>query len=350
MNKLQTGLQGVPHKLYGYGFSKRKQAIVTRFVSPATVKFMRSTANCLGKRTVLVWGSQEVSPDTTPDLRVVRVEDGFLRSVGLGAAFVEPISWVFDQRGIYYDARTPSDLEVLLQDGQITAELVDRAIKLREKIVATEITKYNVGNNKWVAPENVEKIILVPGQVEADASLRFGAPGIRTNLELLTAVRQANPNAYIIYKPHPDVLAGLRAEGTDENRCQQYCDAVVTDVSMGSLLLEVDEVHVLTSLAGFEALMRQKKVTCYGRPFYSGWGLTTDILPLERRTRQRSLDELVAATIIMYPQYVSRITKKHISAEDALDELLEWKANANNRTSYLGACLGRVLRWIGLND
>ena len=94
---------------------------------------------------------------------------------------------------------------------------------------------------------------------------------------------------------------------------------------MGTLLSGVDEVHVLTSLAGFEALLRGKKVTCYGQPFYAGWGLTDDRMPPARRTRRLTLDELVAGTLILYPTYVSRVTGKFTTPERALDELLEWR-------------------------
>ena len=147
---------------------------------------------------------------------------------------------------------------------------------------------------------------------------------------LLQAVRQAHPSAYIIYKPHPDVLAGLRMKGEGEGGAMRWCDEVVTDAAMGKLLSAVDEVHVLTSLAGFEALLRGKKVTCYGQPFYAGWGLTDDRLPLARRTRCLTLDELAAGALILYPTYVSRITGKFTTAERALDELLDWRQQQKN--------------------
>jgi capsular polysaccharide export protein len=100
---------------------------------------------------------------------------------------------------------------------------------------------------------------------------------------------------------------------------------VVVDVSMGELLPQVDEVHTLTSLAGFEALLRGKKVVCHGQPFYAGWGRTEDREPVARRTRRLTLDELVAGTLILYPTYVSRTTGRFTTAERALAELLAWR-------------------------
>ena len=214
-----------------------------------------------------------------PDVRILRLEDGFLRSVGLGVDLIQPISWVVDSRGIYYDATRPSDLEHLLAEMVFPPEMITRAALLRERIVAEGLTKYNVGAGSWQRPSGVGKVLLVPGQVESDASLAYGAPDFRTNRGLLEAVRQANPQDYIVYKPHPDVMAGLRAKGAGEDAALRWCDEVVTDAAMGDLLMAVDEVHALTSLAGFEALLRDKPVTCYGLPFYSGMGLNKRYCP-----------------------------------------------------------------------
>jgi capsular polysaccharide export protein len=259
------------------------------------------------------------------DVKVIRVEDGFLRSVGLGAELVSPVSWVMDGRGIHYDATRESDLEHLLQTGEFSAELLERAARLRERIVAAGITKYNTGRGSWSRPFTPTRVILVPGQVESDASLLLGSPGIRTNLGLLRAVREANPRSYIVYKPHPDVAAGIRAGGVTEREALHWCNEVVPDVSVNMVLKEVDEVHVLTSLTGFEALLREKPVTCHGLPFYAGWGLTRDELTEPRRRRRLSLDELVAGALILYPRYVSRISGERVTAEAALDELLQWR-------------------------
>ncbi|MDD2741856.1 MAG: beta-3-deoxy-D-manno-oct-2-ulosonic acid transferase [Rhodocyclaceae bacterium] len=263
-----------------------------------------------------------------------RIEDGFLRSVGLGAELARPVSWVIDRRGIYYDAMVVSDLEYILSSASFDLALCARAAHLRGRIVAARLTKYNVGGLKWQRPVGVQRVILVPGQVESDASLAFGAPGERTNMGLLRRVREANPKAYVIYKPHPDVLARLRKEGADEQFAASWCDEVVTEVSLGDLLAEVDEVHVLTSLSGFEALLRGKPVTCYGQPFYSGWGLTIDILPHPRRQRKLSLDALVAGALIEYPLYLSRDGQCLISPEEALDSLLAWRERKGSKSPW----------------
>lgn len=314
----------VPNTVYAVGFTGLKQPILRDFLQGSEVRFVRRPEDAPADATLVVWG-QAFRDERRP---VIRVEDAFLRSVGLGADLVRPLSLVFDSSGVYYDATAPSDLEHLLQAGDFSADLLARARRLRERIVEQELTKYNVGSPGWTRPDGATRIILVPGQVESDASISYGAPGIRSNMGLLQAVREANPSAHILYKPHPDVVAGLRMKGEGEDEAMRWCDEVVTDAAMGELLSAVDEVYVLTSLAGFEALLREKIVICYGQPFYAGWGLTEDQLPLARRARRLTLDELVAGALILYPTYVSRTTGRFTTPERALDELLDWRQKA----------------------
>lgn len=332
--------------LHALDFSPWKRSVLCQCFPGVRVVFITSAVDAPAGGVLAVWGMKPVKGDLASDVRILRLEDGFLRSVGLGADLIRPLSWVVDARGIYYDATRPSDLEHLLADTAFDPALIQRAARLRERIVAEGVTKYNVGVSGWQRPPGVKRVILVPGQVESDASLAYGAPNIRTNIELLQAVRQAHPGEYIVYKPHPDVMAGLRAKGAREDEALSWCDELVTGAAMGDLLIAVDEVHVLTSLAGFEALLRGKSVTCYGQPFYSGWGLTTDIVPLARRSRRLSLDELVAGVLIEYPLYLSRTSDALITPEQALDELLAWRVKAGRGEPWWRQYSRLVLRFI----
>ncbi|RMX04051.1 capsular polysaccharide biosynthesis protein [Corticibacter populi] len=358
----------LPRRVYAVGFSWLKRAKVRRFLDGSEVTFTRHIRQVPEHATIALWGCRKTLPSgnaQTGSLHnpsLVRLEDGFLRSVGLGADLVQPLSWVVDTRGIYYDATCPSDLEWLLANTDFTSELRERAAALGARIVASGITKYNTGIGTWQRPAGTQgrRVLLVPGQVESDAALTWGAPGIRTNMALLQAVRQANPDAHVIYKPHPDVVARLRAQGQGEALAHAHCDEVVVDVSMQQLLDAVDEVHVLTSLAGFEALLRGRKVVTYGCPFYAGWGLTNDRQPLpqpadtpdaaSRRGRALTLDELVACVLILYPTYVSASSGRYTTPERTLDELLAWRqAGADTDSPWLRTkrALLRLAQWGG---
>ncbi|WP_298292978.1 beta-3-deoxy-D-manno-oct-2-ulosonic acid transferase [Thiomonas sp.] len=316
----------LPGVLYVVDFPRWKWPILRQCFAGRSLRFVSADAIPPQARAVVLWGRAPLPAALGADVPVLRVEDGFLRSVGLGAELVRPLSWVIDRRGMYYDASAPSELEDLLRTTEFDQPLIARARSLRERIVAEGLTKYNVGARRWQPPSQARRVVLVPGQVESDASIRFGAVTLRRNMELLRQVRSLEPDAFIVYKPHPDVAARLRITGVDEERAHQWCDAVVTDVPMHTLLDTVDAVHVLTSLTGFEALLRGRAVVCHGQPFYSGWGITKDQHPHPRRGRPLSLDALVAAAIILYPLYLDRFGHGLISPEQALDQLALWKA------------------------
>lgn len=318
--------------VYAVGFSRWKRRILPLFMSGSTVRFVRHGSQVPHGATLVVWGRSE--PVGVPsDIRTVRIEDGFLRSVGLGADLTTPLSWVCDDLGMYYDASRPSRLEVILRRTTFTPELCDRAEALRKAILAAGLTKYNLAhpNEGWRRPPTSRRVILVPGQVETDASIRHGAADIRTNLALLQAVRAANPDAYIVYKPHPDVVAGLRQGGHDAEGMRATCDELLLGGDMAQILAVVDEVHTLTSLTGFEALLRGVSVTCYGRPFYAGWGLTQDKAYILRRGRELTLPELVAGALILYPTYISRTTGRFTTPERAVSELMAWRDAGGSR-------------------
>lgn len=291
---------------------------------------------------VIVWGMGPV-PAQDEHRRVIRVEDGFIRSAGLGVDLTAPQSWVLDSVGMYYDSGRPSGLEELLQSAEIESSLMDRADALIERLRTSGATKYNVGLKTWRRPANGKKVILVPGQVESDASVQYGSPRVKTNDHLLQAVRERNPDAWIVYKVHPDVVAGMR-KGQQQTDSKLF-DELVKSQDMHHMLMQVDEVHTMTSLAGFEALIRGKKVVCYGQPFYSGWGLTEDLEPVGRRTRKRSLNELVAAALIMYPTYVSATTGYFTTVERVLDEI-EQVRGKDSWLKSLRRMLSRYVRFM----
>jgi capsular polysaccharide export protein len=164
--------------------------------------------------------------------------------------------------------------------------------------------------------------VLVPGQVEDDASIRQGCESVRTNLALLEAARVACPEAFIVYKPHPDVASGNRRGQVPPDRALAHADWIEQEASLVSCIEAADAVHTMTSMAGFEALLRGKSVIVFGRPFYAGWGLTEDRLAIPRRTRSLSLDELVTGVLLRYPLYWDWELKGFTSCEAVLRRLI----------------------------
>ncbi|WP_309704434.1 MULTISPECIES: beta-3-deoxy-D-manno-oct-2-ulosonic acid transferase [unclassified Sphingomonas] len=303
------------------GISWWKRREITRFLwSPGKrLRFMRSEERAIAHASrvggaVAVWPSR-ISAGMprraeAAGVPLIRVEDGFVRSIGLGSDMVPPSSVTVDRRGIHYDPARPSDLEALLASQQWSPALLEQARVLRTNIVAARISKYaGGGGHDFPERQSERRLILVPGQVSDDMSVRLGGGGLSDNLELLRRARSLEPEAEIWFRPHPDVDAGHRKGGVPDSDVLTVANRVVRGGGMAELLDRVDGVHVLTSLTGFEALMRDRDVTCHGMPFYAGWGLTRDLLPCPpRRGRMLTLDQLVATVLILYPRYLDPVT------------------------------------------
>ncbi|HDR2511230.1 TPA: beta-3-deoxy-D-manno-oct-2-ulosonic acid transferase, partial [Enterobacter roggenkampii] len=229
------------------------------------------------------------------EIKKTYVEDGFLRSVGLGAAHTPPLSLNFDSKTLYFNSREESDLEMLLNTYDFDEKLIERAKVFKDKLIKSGISKYNNSvptNISSIYGDKKSKRILVIGQVEDDASIEYGSKVKYTNNDLVMIARLENPDAQVIYKPHPDVLNGFRKYQSNPKDVRHICQIITQDIPLSQSLETIDHVYTISSLAGFEALIRGIYVTTLGCPFYSGWGLTDDRQENSRRQRNLSIDEL----------------------------------------------------------
>ncbi|MDM1341479.1 capsular polysaccharide biosynthesis protein [Acinetobacter pseudolwoffii] len=288
-----------------YGFSPWKKKFIADFLSfpKLSLKFQRYLKPKKNQPT-LAWGKKAQRLKDQNYLNVITVEDGFIRSVGLGATLIRPCSLVFDDVGIYYDATKPSGIENLLNQVNLTEQQLQRARDLQQKLIDLNISKYNVGESRPLKRPQHSRVLLVVGQVEDDMSIQLGGIGIKTNLDLLKQVRGDHPDSYIIYKPHPDVQTGLRVGKISDQDMLTYANQIELNTSILECFEICDEVHTITSLSGFEALIRGLKVYCYGLPFYAGWGLTQDLYSSQRRNNKNiTLETLLYVTLVEYPTY-----------------------------------------------
>ncbi|MDI7860645.1 capsular polysaccharide biosynthesis protein [Rhizobiaceae bacterium n13] len=316
----------LPRKIYAVGLSPWKRLALDPFLKgmhgrAVHMRTMGAAENAARRKDgcVAVWGSERVLPADVP---AIRIEDGFIRSRGLGADLVMPSSIAIDGGHVYYDARGESALEHMIATMTFDAGLLARAGALVDEIVRRGVSKYNLPampEMPDVAPGILK--ILVPGQVEKDASIRFGSPEVKTNADLLARVRVLYPDAYIVYKEHPDVAAGLRSGGAQP----QGANFVARSGDILHWIEWCDRVETMTSLTGFEALLRCKHVGVHGIPFYAGWGLTDDRVSVPRRRRRASLEMLAAAALILYPSYIHPVSRMPCSPEDLVQEFgLPW--------------------------
>jgi capsular polysaccharide export protein len=318
----------------------------------ATAKTAVPAAKAVDGR-IVVWATREPPNLQTlakqHGVEIARLEDGFLRSVGLGAALTPGLSYVLDQSGLHYDPSRPSDLEALIEAGDFSGAVLTRARSLIEKLIASRVTKYNLrgllpAKTRW---SEATKHILVAGQVEDDASLRLGAGSIRRNADLLAAVRAEDPDAFLLWKAHPDVVAGLREGEIAPKFVRQFADFDASNFDTAGLLGVVDEVHVMTSALGFEALLLGRRVVVHGCPFYTGWGLTEDRYPIERRTRRASIEEIAAAALIIYPFYIDPKTGLPCGPEVSLARLKDknlWRSGFLARARFFYGRAARLIK------
>lgn len=334
--------------LFGFSIWKRKFMFPflgknLNFISTFSKNPLQQALNLgLNKDSAIyIWGKKEY-PQVQKwcdknSVNIIRVEDGFIRSVGLGSDLTRPYSLVFDDVGIYFDTTSPSRLENILNYHKFSSSELEAAKKLKDILIDSKISKYNDDKDGIISSKNGKKIALVIGQVEDDASVRIGADGMK-NIELLEQARLNSPNSHIIYKPHPDVVSGNRIGLVDIDQALKYCDEVLEGVSMPTLLDLADEIHTMTSTSGLEAILRGKRVICYGRPFWAGWGLSDDKKPQPRRYRSLSSDELVAGAYLLYPRYIHPLNLEACEACDLVvalqEQIKELKSNILMQIKY----------------
>lgn len=322
---------------WAFNVAKWKRPLLRRYLPFHRLRYMalkesiydRHAAISMSVNPVfIVWGM--IQPDDLTEyaeefnIPIVRLEDGFFRSMGLGSEHNPPYSLCIDKTGIYFDSSKPSDLESILANYDFSKDsrLMDEARACLSEIRTHGLSKYN----EVIPPKahllygpKVKTRILVIGQVEDDQSLLFGCNQIMNNVDLIRLVAQENPDAQIIYKAHPDILAGKRNEISNPQDVAELAEIFETSLTLKDALYEVDRVYTLTSLAGFEALIHGVPVTTIGAPFYSGWGLTDDRQITARRTRKLSLEELFAGAYLLYPKYYDPELRRRSSLLDVIE-------------------------------
>ena len=324
--------------IYSMGLTPYKFVQIKRYIPfIRRINLVKLVSKHYKNITLATWGMDHYKTKFDNSISRVYLEDGFIRSVGLGAKLIESSSLNIDTKALYYDGSTESDLEYLLKFYDSRNIDKDKAQSIIKQIVSKSVTKYNLDENNW-KPNNInhkKDIVLVIGQVPADASLKLGIPldsPIKTNIQLLSECRKKYPESWIIFKPHPDLTNHLRYSNENEHFFRDICDEYLDDVSITCLFKYVNRVCVLTSLAGFEALIRGIPVTTFGVPFYAGWGLTDDYLSGHSWISRRSnypinLERLVYLTLFVYPQYRSLKDNSILTVHETIDQLQEKKVN-----------------------
>lgn len=328
-------------RTYAVNFSKWKRPLLEKmfpdrkfYYIPNLFRdgFFRRLHRWLGARSIFIWGMHcgddvdKLIRDTGMD--VLRFEDGFIRSVGLGSQHVPPLSWCLDTKAMHYNSRRPTRLDEILanHDFENDHDLMQEARECIELLRLHSISKYNLpfGPLDEARFAKDKKRVLCLGQVEDDQSIEFGANRTIRNTDLVRLAAQENPDAEVIFKVHPDYLAGKRKPLSNIDEVADLCTIIGNETPLHSLFGRVQRVFTITSLAGFEALMHSVPVTALGMPFYAGWGLTDDRQKVpEWRGRQLSFEQVFAGSYILYPVYLTPGTMEPCTLRETIKRIRE---------------------------
>jgi len=252
------------------------------------------------------------------DLDYIRIEDGFIRSNGLGVTGAKSMSFIIDKSGIFYDKVNDNDLKDIILKQKLSIIEEKKIRDIIKYITDNKISKYNNICTKSIDTLNIsdKKNILIIGQVDNDMSLKYGLiDNHDVYLDIIKFINSNNTNHTIYIKLHPDILSGVKKSSLDLNQLRNMNVIIITDnYNPIELLSKFEEIHTLTSQMGFEALMIGKKVHTWGVPFYSGYGITEDhniYYEDVRNTIPRSLEIVFKSMYLDYTIYID-LNKKEV--------------------------------------
>ena len=269
---------------------------------------------------IVCWGCKYDYKDSLSIAIKEEVEDGFLRSVGLGVEKVMPMSLIVDGSSIHFDRNRVSTIKAMAyRRQQLGEELLRRSERCIAFIKNYDIDKYNISRSpSLIELSKSEEYVLVLGQVDSDASIRYACEVPITSNQLVYLAKMRHPFSKIIYRPHPEVVRELQTDQESFKNLKRICILDDSGSSLTELLRadEIKKVYTISSLSGMESLFYNKEVYVYGSPFYSGWGLTNDFnTPFIKSVK---LSELFYYSYIDYPIYICPFTNDRITVEETL--------------------------------
>src|SRR5688572_26456718 len=237
---------------------------------------------------------------------------------------------------------SPEEIESLLeQRAWESAELLVRARSAMATLVAARL-----GGDCWASDPGAQALglpergmVLVVAEGEYDLC----PLGARTD----GAAQRHLLDAVCAERGHRDVLVFAPRR----RRRVPLHDAIVAQaaardwrimaqpLSPWTLLDAAATVYTLGHEIGLLALARGQTVRCFGRPYYAGWGLTSDDSTVAPRAFRRSVEEIFAAACLLGRPCIDLFTGRPCSFEHFCAQLAEWQ-RVNEANRRIAVCTG----------
>lgn len=287
---------------------------------------------------------------------IIVLEDTFFRSIDLfqkgkskeyNDRWALPVGYTISNFA-HYDIRGHGTLEKMLTDDfrPLSNSQINRTRSVIDYIKTHKLSKYNNQWNNLSRPisnklKTKERKIIIVDQALNDQSVVLSKADKRVFELMLRCALKITPHVFI--KIHPEQLVGRRKgyyNVVDDNEYQVYITKekfptltlIGESVNPIELLEQFDEVWTVSSQLGFEALMLGKKVVCFGAPFYSGYGLTHDMVNHKvfefRKEYKRTIEDIFYTTYIRYSHYFNPF---NVSNKWEIEDVLSYLKEHSNQ-------------------
>ncbi|MCP0914814.1 hypothetical protein NKV53_10805 [Legionella sp. 27cVA30] len=232
-------------------------------------------------------------------------------------------SILIDDLGYYYETTRPTRLQQLLNGNQeLTRTQENYAKSCMKQIINNDLLSFSKNTQEILGRAGAAKILLI------DEAMR--APHLAGGLANKDTFKNMLLEALQCYPDH-DILIYYPQEGRGERHFynkafllpylkeHKNIFMLAPCYPFQVILKHVEEVFVVTANKGFEAVYSGKKVTCFGAPFYSNWGLTHDKVKLANHIRQRGILDVFYFAYIVLSRYYHPVLEKKCQLHELLD-------------------------------
>lgn len=290
------------------------------------------------KDITISWENDILNTNNKP---ILRLTSGIISSY---LTKEETLSIYKSTNGIYFDSTQDNNLDLLLRSSwQPDSEdiyIANLSIEMIKKYRITKTNEYPDVSFSFFSNNEFPNILLID-QIIDSPKVILGNSNEQTFNDMLLSVFHSYPNYNIYVKLHPDTI-NHNKEGYLQKLLKKYSlldypliHVINENYNVISFFDFVEEIFVVTSQVGFEAILRDKKVTCYGLPFYSGWGLTNDMQVSKKTKPNRNTVELFVAIMIKYTKYLNPFTKKLGTILDLLEYISLQKRHSLNKKAII---------------